>query len=84
MRIQFNTGRGYTPNGQRIIADIKYDPYGNHYARFNDIDRGISGSIPVARTDLSAYELKEFVMYNYDLCNYSNADCDDLQWEEKR
>lgn len=40
MRIQFNTGRGYTLNGQRIIAVTQYDSLGNRVVRFNDIDRG--------------------------------------------
>lgn len=79
MKIQFNTGRGYTAHGQRIIALVEKD---QSRIRFKDIDRGVCGAIPIQphlRTD-DAYTLQQIVMANYDAGNYSPACCGDLFW----
>lgn len=86
MKIQFNTGRDYSPHGQRIIA-VQERPREMTPARvrFKDLDRGICGAIPVAHwmRTLDAYELQLLVMANYDLGNYEGAGCGDLQWEDE-
>ena len=56
MRIQFNTGRGYSAVGQPITA-VQYD----HEVKFRDHARGITGTIYVARSvrPMNAHELQE-------------------------
>lgn len=80
MRIQFNTGRGYSASGQPITA-VQHD----HCVKFRDHARGITGTIPVAlgmRLDTAG--LREFVMFNYDKNNYTDAHWmeDELDWRE--
>ena len=80
MRIQFNTGRGYSASGQPITA-VQND----HEIKFRDHARGITGTIPVAlgmRLDTAG--LREFVMWNYDRNNYTDAHWveDELEWKE--
>lgn len=81
MRIQFNTGRGYSATGQPITA-IKRD----HEVKFRDHARGITGTIPVSggMPDMGGWDLQEFVMFNYDRGNYMDAHWteDDLEWRE--
>ena len=81
MRIQFNTGRGYSPCGQPITA-VQYDDC----VKFRDHARGITGTIFVAGSvrTMNAYELQEFVMWNYDRGNYTDAHGteDDLEWRD--
>ncbi len=81
MRIQFNTGRGYSATGQPITA-IQRD----HGVKFRDHARGITGIILVssATYEMGASELQEFVMWNYDRGNYTDArwEEDDLEWRE--
>lgn len=81
MRIQFNTGRGYSSTGQPITA-IQYDDC----VKFRDHARGITGTIPVSggMLEMDAYELQEFVMFNYDRGNYTDAHRveDELEWRE--
>lgn len=79
MRIQFNTGRGYSATGQPITAVYNY----SNVVMFRDHARGITGTIPVAlgmRLDTAG--LREFVMFNYDRGNYKDASLteDDLEW----
>ena len=81
MRIQFNTGRGYSAAGQPITA-VQYDDC----VKFRDHARGITGTIPVAlgmRLDTAG--LQEFVMWNYDRSNYTDAHWteDELDWREQ-
>ena len=80
MRIQFNTGRGYSASCQPITA-VQYDDC----VKFRDHARGITGTIPVAlgmRLDTAG--LQEFVMWNYDRNNYTDAHWteDELEWRE--
>ena len=81
MRIQFNTGRGYSPTGQPITA-VQYDDC----VKFRDHARGITGTIYVAGSvrPMNAHELQEFVMFNYDRNNYTDAHWTeyDLEWRE--
>lgn len=81
MRIQFNTFRGYSPCGQPITA-VQYDDC----VKFRDHARGITGTIFVAGSvrTMNAYELQEFVMFNYDRVNYTDAHWteDELEWRE--
>jgi hypothetical protein len=82
MRIQFNTGRGYSAVGQPITA-VQRD----HEVKFRDHARGITGTIYVARSvrPMNAHELQEFVMWNYDRNNYTDAHWteDELEWREQ-
>lgn len=81
MRIQFNTGRGYSATGQPITA-IQRD----HEVKFRDHVRGITGTIPVSggMPDMGGWDLQEFVMFNYDRGNYMDAPWveDELEWRE--
>ena len=81
MRIQFNTRRGYSATGQPITA-IQRD----HEITFRDHARGITGTISVSGNmrPMDARELQEFVMWNYDRYNYTDAHWteDELEWRE--
>lgn len=65
----FNTGRQYGKIGQRISARVC-----DGRIAFVDIDRHISGTIPLAsgKTFSSARELREFTMHSYDENNYNS------------
>ena len=81
MRSQFNTGRGYSATGQPITA-VRY----HDCVKFRDHARGITGRIPIAlgmRLDKAG--LQEFVMFNYDRNNYTDAHRteDELDWREQ-
>ena len=79
MRIQFNTGRGYSATGQPITAVYNY----SNVVMFRDHARGITGTIPVALgMHLDTAGLQEFVMWNYDRGNYTDSHFteDDLEW----
>ncbi len=78
MRIQFNTGRGYSATGQPITA-VQYDDC----VKFRDHARGITGTIPVTLgVQLDTAGLQEFVMFNYDRGNDTDAHWteDELEW----
>lgn len=79
MRIQFNTGRHYTEQGQRIIAEkVTYNSI-----IFNDIDRGISGFFPWYGHIRGGLHLQEIVMFCYDHGNYAwSPDADKLRWND--
>lgn len=77
MRIQWNTGRLYTEEGQRIIAETV-----ENGIIFHDLDRYIDGFIPTVRCPTDKFELKEMVMFNYDHTQYGyHPDARKLQWE---
>lgn len=81
MRIQFNTGRGYSASGQPITAVYNF----SNVIMFRDHARGITGTIRVAlgmRLDKAG--LQEFVMWNYDRGRYTDSHCteDELEWRE--
>ena len=81
MRIQFNTGRGYSATGQPITAVYNY----SNVVMFRDHARGITGAIPVVPgVHLDTASLQEFVMWNYDRGNYTDSHFteDDLEWRE--
>ena len=66
-RIQFNTGRCYSENGQRVVA-VKID----NVIYFNDIDRGIDGMFSATPDCFGEVELSQFtVMSRYDANAYS-------------
>jgi hypothetical protein len=64
----WNTKRGYSRAGQRIAAGIDE----NHFVTFADIDRMIYGRITERFNDEST-ELRRFVMWHYDRCNYDDC-----------
>lgn len=64
MKIEFNTHRHYSSNGQRIEAVLHE---GSIY--FNDLDRGISGKLRGTFTSLT----KELVMMRYDKGMYEDC-----------
>jgi hypothetical protein len=82
MRYQWNTGRGYAEDGQRMVAEV----VGNEL-RFADLSRHIQGTIPLGafhRLDRESIGFfQEFVMFNYDYGNYS-GDSNNLTWEETK
>ena len=81
MRIQFNTGRGYSATGQPITAVYNY----SNVVMFRDHARGITGAIRVATgMRLDTAGLREFVMFNYDRGNYKDSHWtdDELEWKE--
>ena len=62
MRIEWNTGRGYSAEGQIITAELLED-----HVAFYDRSRGISGSFDLPSLPiLTEADLKRFVMHNYD------------------
>ena len=62
MQFQFNTGRGYSEFGQRIVVRTVGDGI-----RFHDVDRNIEGFILCNSTHLeSKSEIKEILMFCYD------------------
>jgi hypothetical protein len=66
MKIQFNTRRQYTAEGQRIVAIL--DPVSEQIA-FWDHDRGVDGIFPsmwVGEYEPTEAEIKEEVMFAYD------------------
>ncbi len=76
-KIEFNTGRGYSKDGQVIKAQEFNTPYEDmdffedknldQYIVFEDITRGIKGRIDLCR--LSELD----IMRNYDSGNYENV-----------
>lgn len=76
MRLQWNTGRSYTNEGQRIIAETVEGGI-----IFLDMDRHIDGFIPTVRPPTDNFELKEIVMFNYDHTQYGyHEDARKLEW----
>ena len=72
---QFNTGRGYTQDGQiiTVAADHMVDEWGDFVAcRFHDESRMISG---VIRLDFTESFSQSDFMAKYDKCEYSQLDC---------
>lgn len=61
MRVQFNTGRQYGPDGQRIVAVVTH---GGIF--FKDHTRGIDGYIVCQMQNMSARDVEENVMLAYD------------------
>lgn len=70
MRITFNTGRTYTPEGQIIIAEHE-----GSAVLFRDVSRCVSGRIDLIEgfdpVSFSTRDLKEFVMAQYDAGAYT-------------
>ena len=69
--IQFNTGRPYTAEGQRIIVRVS----GHEEVQFCDLDRCISGTIkqfPLHR-HTSDSALAAAVMQRYDAMQYDDV-----------
>lgn len=76
-RIQFNTGRRYTAEGQRIVAILHDDGV----VTFMDHDRMIGGEFKAASDDLSKAE----VMQAYDGHHYhmsSRAMSAEHRWQD--
>ena len=82
MKHQWNTGRHYDADGQRMVAQVE----GNALL-FSDLSRHINGVIPtgnflLGRT-LDKYSIERLVMTNYDHGNYSGSGTT-LTWEESK
>jgi hypothetical protein len=77
MKVQWQTGRFYTEQGQRMVAQTS-----GKYIQFTDLDRGINGVIPLATDHCidSKYDLREVTMFNYDRNNYVCSQLT-LEWE---
>jgi hypothetical protein len=92
MKTQFNTGRLYQSDGQRIVCKTVDGP-DRHGIIFNDLSRGIDGFIPLLRLPTDRFALEQVTMNNYDHGNYTFDPivCTDeyrkssrhLKWEEK-
>ena len=80
MKMTFNTGRGYTEEGQVITVEVDRK---NEAIHFVDHSRGVRGKIPyVGSGQLAKQRLADLVMQCYDLGNYSNGE-KMLEREEK-
>lgn len=80
MKVQFNTGRYYTAEGQKIVAVVVK---GGIF--FRDHSRGIDGYIVCNMQHMSESDVKDNVMLAYDRGMYSYHDgvyAIDLRWEE--
>lgn len=74
--IKFNTGRGYSKEGQIIVAEefgdyetfdwFAEEDQADQYIIFKDKTRGIQGRIPFCKLEEGA------IMRNYDIGNYIN------------
>lgn len=74
--IQFQTGRSYSAQGQRIVARYEHGSI-----VFKDLDRNISGKIVYNNSDDSIHELRVVIMFAYDRGMYDwVANPDDLAW----
>lgn len=81
MRIQYNTQRPYTEKGQRIV--MEYKPH-EGVILFNDVDRQVYGEIHCSNFNLTAYGIREVVMFNYDRgCYLCSQRASDLKWEDE-
>lgn len=65
--IRWNTGRQYTPQGQRMAAV----PVGDNAVAFIDIDRMIDGIISTPTLPATEAGMQALVMQEYDHCRYS-------------
>ena len=64
----FNTGRGYSPEGQTIeVQEVGKDDFGDIVVRFQDITRGIKGEMVVweftKQAVMNAYDAGRYVNY---------------------
>ena len=80
LKHQWNTGRMYTEQGQRIVVEIREGAM-----FFSDLDRMINGGIPLGgffNPDVRAdkYAIEKLVMVNYDFGNYGHSSLT-LRWE---
>lgn len=82
MQFQFNTGRQYGPEGQRIVVKTTSDGI-----RFHDVDRCIEGFIRVNPSELQTYgEVQRTLMFCYDRGIYEHdmdSYVDRLTWEDE-
>ena len=82
MKAQWNTGRQYDEHGQRMVAVVDE---ANNQLLFHDLSRGLLGAVPlgdyICADDLSAYDIEQLVMVNYDFHNYSGS-FELLEWED--
>lgn len=82
MRVQFNTGRMYQSDGQRIVAE-----YREGEIIFNDISRMIAGVIVQPSPPASLAELQRLTLsaYDHSYFNYATlAQVAGLKWEETK
>ena len=80
MKFEFNTGRYYTPAGQRIRVEVErlsdFDSNGiaDALVKFDDISRMVSGSFPTYLFDTDRPEdIQRSVMAAYDGGKYDPA-----------
>lgn len=69
-RYEWNTGRHYSPEGQRIVAEVT-----DERVAFYDFARGIYGTLPLPQYgELSdALRVRSYVMAGYDRNTYSSG-----------
>ena len=65
-KFTFNTGRGYTPEGQLITVEYDAD---DRALYFTDHSRSIAGWVPCT-TEMTQLEMAQHVMWLYDELNY--------------
>ena len=79
---QWNTGRRYDADGQRMVALIVSDGI-----LFSDLSRHINGMIYTGDylqgSSPDKYAIESIVMANYDFSNYSHSDTT-LTWDESK
>ncbi len=84
MRTQWQTGRAYSKHGHRIIAETNLRA---GHILFKDLDRHVSGRIPVVPHIFISGEfaLQDLVLMNYDRGNYTavfNNEVEHLTWDD--
>lgn len=82
LRFQWNTGRGYSALGQRVIAEVVAEGI-----VFHDLDRNIHGLIQIGTLPqvMDKHKLRELTMAMYDACGYGWDPQDrasKLKWED--
>lgn len=83
MKIEFNTGRLYTAQGQPMRAIFR--PNGLNEVWFQDNGRGITARMEINSAmpePSSKHGFQEFVMHNYDHMNYSAAHLSDYAFNQ--
>ena len=74
----WKTGRNYSPDGQRIAAEV----LPNNLVAFTDLDRGIDGITKKELTE--GTDIKKLVMRCYDAGFYTEGFRPTLEWAEER
>lgn len=79
MKLHWNTGRQYGPEGQRFAVVVVSHTYPELRIVFHDIDRGIDGEIRIACRNFDVShtpDILRLVMWAYDRGLYVATQCD--------